>query len=121
MKDKKKLPLDKVYSVIGTKPREQVKAVVKEMTVGKPVSISDIPLRQKGGRTLDHWLEICKQVPEGFAQQVRGYSLSAARSAIDRLIKLGLIPSTFIVRGRGPRKSPKIFIIHLKSAEEGER
>lgn len=111
---KKKIEIDKEKpSPIGGLSEKRIKSVVGQMKVGEPIPLREVPIKRRGGRTLDHWLALCKGIPKGYAQEVTGYSTSAARSAVDRLIKLGLIDDEYVVRGRGKRKSDqKIFIVH---------
>jgi hypothetical protein len=112
MSKKQRLDVEKIAPTGGLPP-EEVKKLVEEMKVGAPIPVSQVPMRKRAGRTLDHWLALCKELPKGYAQEVKGFSPSGARSAINRLIKLGLLPNEYIVRLRGKKGVQRIFILHV--------
>lgn len=113
---KKTIQSDMKRKVLGVISEEKAEAIVNEMVVGELIPIKEVPVRGEGGRGLDHWLALCKTIPPGFAQEIKGYSHSGARNAIKRLIELKALPDEFIVRARGKgKKNPRIFIVHLKA------
>jgi hypothetical protein len=112
MSKKQRLDVEKI-TPIGGLPPEEVQRLVQEMKVGAPIPISQVPMRKRAGRTLDHWLALCKGIPKGYAQEIKGFSPSGARNAVNRLIKLGLLPNEYVVRLRGKRGAQRIFILHI--------
>ncbi len=81
--------------VITFMPREEVERRIRMIAVGRPVPLDKLTGVVCEG--LDHWLELCKRIPKGMAQEVKVPPEEAER-AIRLLMEFGALPKEYVVR-----------------------
>lgn len=89
---------------------------IEKLKEGEPIPISQLRLK-KTGPSLEILIELCKRIPVGFAQQVKGVPGTTLRDRIKKLIKNELLPNEYRVTVKGKGADQRVYIIHEKEVK----
>ncbi|MBS7647376.1 MAG: hypothetical protein QXV01_10640 [Candidatus Bathyarchaeia archaeon] len=91
---------------------------IEKLKDGEPIPISQLKLKRRRGLSLEVFSELCRSIPEGYAQAIRGIPGSTARDRIRKLIQEGILPNSYRVTITGKGENARVYIIHEKEVKK---